>query len=96
MSRDWSSSDRYTSNVDPATRGLDLIRRYVEGEELTESQLDAMRATMYLIAKHHRPPRQWEHFGWRGPDHFVREIWPEVKDRADLLHGYFADGSRTP
>lgn len=96
MPRNWSSTDRYTSNDAPATRGLELIRRYAAGEELSERQLHSMRATMYLIAQFHRPPRRWEHFEWKGPDHFIREIWPEVEDRADLMHGFFADGSRTP
>lgn len=96
MPRGWSSTDRYNSNLAPATRGLELVRRYAAGEQLTEAELGSMRATMYLIVQYVRPPRAWEDFSWQGPEHFVREIWPEVKDRADLIHGFFADGSKTP
>lgn len=96
MPRAWSSTDRYRSNEDPSTRGLGLIRRYAKGEQLNQEQLRAMRASMYLIVQYFRPPQAWEHFSWKGPEHFIGEIWPQVKDRPDLMHGFFADGSKTP
>lgn len=96
MPREWSSTDRYRSNRQPQTRGLTLIRRYAHGEKLTESQMEAMRAAMYLIEQYVRPPRGWEHFRWQGPDHFIENIWPEIKDRSDVMNGNFGDGSKAP
>lgn len=96
MARAWSSTDRYRSNHSPATRGLELVRRYASGEELSQAELQSMRAAMYLITQYVRPPRDWRHFQWEGPEHFMREIWPEVKDRQDLFHGFFGDGSKAP
>lgn len=96
MARGWSSTDRVHSNTSPKTRGLTLIRRYASGEQLTESQLEAMRAAMYLIEQYYRPPRAWEQFRWKGPDHFMENIWPELTERSDVMNGYFGDGSKTP
>lgn len=95
LSKPWSSG-AYESHSSPGTKGLSLIRRYAKGEELTDAQLASMRGAMYLIVQYARPPRDWEDFRWKGPEHFVREIWPRVKDRQDISHGYFGDGAKAP
>lgn len=82
--------------VSMSARGIDLIHKYASGQELTESQMESMRATMYLITQYVGPPRDWVDFHWKGPEHFVREIWPQVKDRDDILHGFFSHGEKPP
>jgi hypothetical protein len=51
---------------------------------------------MYLIVQYVHPPQDWEDFRWKGPEHFIREIWPQVKDRHDIMHGFFGDGGKSP
>jgi hypothetical protein len=80
----------------PHARGLDLIRRYARGEELDQEELDAMRATMYLLSQYARPARDWQHFQWQGPEHFVREIWPLFSEETGVVSNNFADGTVSP
>ncbi|NIM94701.1 MAG: hypothetical protein GTO18_13455 [Anaerolineales bacterium] len=84
------------SNMSAGSRGLDLIRRFVNSEELTSQEMDAMRATMYLLAQYVSPAREWDEFQWKGVEHFIEKIWPEVQDRQDIRHGDFGDGFRSP
>ncbi len=84
------------SNLSPGSQGLNSIRRYAAGEELEPDDLATMRATMYLLVQLVYPPRDWEDFRWRGPEHFMREIWSKVKDFPELMHGHFSDGAKFP
>jgi hypothetical protein len=77
-------------------RGLRLIERYVNGEMLDEEQLQSMRAMMYLISSYIRPQRTVEDFRWSGPEHFVKEHWPEIKERQEYLNGQFGHGAIRP
>lgn len=76
--------------------GLDLIRRYEQGEDLQPEQMESMRATMYLIYLYLYPQRAWEGFRWKGPDHFLEEIWPRVKERHAIQSGLFGHGAVSP
>lgn len=80
----------------PGARGLNLIRRYIAGEELEAEDLAAMLAAMYLLVQYVNPPRDWDAFRWRGEAHFVEEIWPLVKNRQDVMGGLFGDGAKAP
>jgi hypothetical protein len=80
----------------PNARGLDLIRRYALGEELNQEELSAMRATMYLLAQYARPARDWQEFQWQGPEHFIREIWPDFNEETGVANNNFADGAVSP
>ena len=91
----WSN-DFPGSKHSPQSRGFELIRRYAEGEKLSPQEMKAMRATMYLLVQYVRPPRTWDDFHWSGPERFLEEIWPKVKDREDVLHAFFADGGKKP
>ena len=95
MPKPWSSGPN-ESSVSPGSHGLNLIRRYADGESLTPSEMVSMRAAMYLITQYVYPPRTWDDFRWEGPEHFIREIWPEVRDRSDIFHGFFGDGGKSP
>ncbi len=95
MGKEWSSGP-YESNVSAGSRGLGLIRRYANGEELSASEIASMRAAMYLIVQYVHPPQDWEDFRWKGPEHFIRKIWPQVQDRYDIMHGFFGDGGKAP
>jgi hypothetical protein len=77
-------------------RGLKLIERYANGEKLDEDQIQSMRAMMYLISRYLEPQRTWADFRWRGPEHFVKELWPKIKDRQELLNGQFGHGAVRP
>jgi hypothetical protein len=76
--------------------GLSLIERYARGEKLDEQEVQSMRATMYLVSNYLYPPRSWEDFYWRGPDHFVQDVWPKIRDRQELLSGLFGHGAISP
>lgn len=76
--------------------GLALIRAYAKGEKLTPEQMETMRGTMYLISLYYRPQREWEDFSWQGPDHFIKELWPKIEDRHDMLTGLFSHGEIKP
>jgi hypothetical protein len=76
--------------------GLTLIRDYANGEKLTPEEMETMRGTMYLISLYLRPARQWEGFIWQGPDHFVKEMWPQIEDRYEMLSGLFSHGAVKP
>lgn len=78
------------------SQGIELIRRYEEGEALDRVEFEAMRAAMYLLNQYASPSREWENFKWQGPEHFMREVWPKLKDRSDVLHGYFGHGGKSP
>lgn len=80
----------------PNARGLDLIRRYAQGEQLTEEELSSMRATMYLLTQYARPARDWGGFQWQGPDHFIREVWPQLGEETAVSSNNFADGTVSP
>lgn len=80
----------------PNARGLDLIRRFALGEELNQEQLHTMRATMYLLTQYARPARDWDHFQWQGPEHFIREVWPLFNQETGVLNNNFADGTVSP
>lgn len=83
-------------NGHKGARGLRLIERYVNGETLNEGQLQSMRAIMYLISRYLEPQRTWADFRWRGPEHFVAELWPTIKDRQEILNGQFGHGAVRP
>jgi hypothetical protein len=91
----WGSST-FDRRQNSQSYGLDLIRRHEDGEELEPDEMQAMRASMYLLTQYVNPPREWADFKWRGPDHFMREIWPKVKDRPEVLHGFFGPGTKAP
>ncbi len=84
------------SNTSAGSRGINLIRRFVHGEKLTSQEIDAMRATMYLLAQYASPALEWEEFRWKGVEHFIEKIWPEVRDRQDVRYGFFGDGLKSP
>jgi hypothetical protein len=75
---------------------VDLIRRFADGEQLSAAQREAMRAAMYLIAQYARPARDWPGLRWRGEEHFMLEIWPQVQGRRDIFDGLFGDGATSP
>jgi hypothetical protein len=79
---------------DPA--GLALIRAYAKGDKLTPEEMETMRGTMYLISLYLHPQRQWEDFSWQGPDHFIKESWPQIENRQEMLSGLFSHGSVKP
>jgi hypothetical protein len=58
--------------------------------------METMRGTMYLISLYLRPARQWEDFVWQGPDHFIKEMWPKVEERREILSGLFSHGTVKP
>jgi hypothetical protein len=77
--------------------GVNLIQRYADGENLDKQSMEAMMSTMYLIGLYLKPQRSWEDFlAWKGPDHFVREIWPTIKDRNEIASGLFGHGAISP
>ncbi|MGD2058263.1 MAG: hypothetical protein PVF85_08950 [Anaerolineales bacterium] len=76
--------------------GLALIRAYAQGEDLSPAEMETVRGTMYLISLYLRPQRQWEDFVWQGPDHFIKEMWPEVEGRHEMLNGLFSHGAVKP
>jgi hypothetical protein len=76
--------------------GLELIHRYANGESFNGTQEEAMRAAMYLITMYMRPQRSWEKFQWQGADWFIDELWPQVKDRHEILNGLFGHGVVSP
>jgi hypothetical protein len=76
--------------------GLSLIRAYAKGEQLSPDEMETMRGSMYLISLYLRPQRQWEDFVWHGPDHFITEMWPQIKDRHEMLTGLFSTGTVKP
>lgn len=80
----------------PGPLGLALIRGYANGRELSPEELDTMRATMYLISLYLRPQHAWEDFKWQGPEYFIRELWPEVEERDEIISGLFSHGSVKP
>ena len=84
------------SNTSAGSRGINLIRRYVNGEELTSEERDSMRAAMYLLAQYVSPASEWDEFQWKGIEHFIDKIWPEVQGRQDVRHGFFGDGLKPP
>ena len=61
------------SNTSAGSRGINLIRRFVHGEKLTSQEIDAMRATMYLLAQYASPALEWEEFRWKGVEHFIEK-----------------------
>ncbi|MEJ2550959.1 MAG: hypothetical protein P8Z42_01175 [Anaerolineales bacterium] len=77
-------------------RGLELIERYANGEALSDDECQSMRAVMYLISRYLQPPRLWADFRWRGPKYFVKELWPKIKERPELLNGQFGHGAVSP
>lgn len=77
-------------------RGLKLIDRYANGEMLDEEQIQSMRAMMYLISSYIKPQRVWADFRWQGPGHFVKELWPKIKERQEILNGQFGHGAVRP
>lgn len=77
-------------------RGLKLIERYANGETLDEEQLQSMRAMMYLISSYIKPQRVWADFRWQGSEHFMKELWPEIKERQEYLNGQFGHGAVRP
>lgn len=89
-------SKRNAQKISPGSQGLDFIRRYAVGEELSKPEMDRARAAMYLIAQFLYPARAWSEFKWRGAEHFLEEIWPEVRDRREIMHGLFGDGATAP
>lgn len=92
----WRNTLIFFINGSAGARGLDLIRRYAAGEDLDSEEVAAMRAAMYLLVQYVNPPRDENAFRWLGPEHFVLEIWPRVKDRQDVMHGLFGDGAKAP
>lgn len=76
--------------------GLALLREYANGDDLNPEEMATMRATMYLISLYLRPQRQWEDFAWQGPEHFLKELWPAIEDRHEMLSGLFSHGSVKP
>jgi hypothetical protein len=77
--------------------GLSLIQRYAEGEKLDKGDMEAMKSVMYLISLYLKPQRSWEDFlAWKGPDHFIREIWPMIRDRSEIASGLFGHGAVSP
>lgn len=80
----------------PNARGLDLIRRYAQGEQLTEEEISTMRATMYLLTQYARPSRDWRDFQWQGPDRFLREVWPMFNEEPSVATNNFAAGTVSP
>ncbi len=77
-------------------RGLELIERFANGEALSDDECQSMRAMMYLISRYIVPPRTWADFRWRGPKHFVKELWPKIKERPELINGQFGHGAVSP
>jgi hypothetical protein len=84
------------SNGSSGARGLNLIRRFAAGEALDAEEMAAMRAAMYLLVQYVNPPRDENAFRWHGPEHFMLEIWPKVKDRQEVMSGLFGDGAKAP
>jgi hypothetical protein len=80
----------------PNARGLDLVRRYAQGEQLSEEELSSMRATMYLLTQFARPARNWGDLKWQGPAHFIQEIWPLLSEETGVTTNNFADGTVSP
>lgn len=76
--------------------GLDLIRRYENGETFNGNSEEAMRSAMYLITLYTYPQRSWEKFEWLGPAWFMQNVWPEVKNRHEILNGLFGHGVVSP
>jgi hypothetical protein len=77
-------------------RGLKLIERYANGENLNDDQMQSMRAMMYLISRYIEPQRTWADFHWRGPEYFMKELGPKIKERQGLLTGQFGHGAVSP
>jgi hypothetical protein len=77
-------------------QGIELILRHENGESLSPQEYQAMRAAMYLLNQYANPSREWDEFVWQGPEHFLREVWPKMKDRSDIMHGYFGHGEKSP
>jgi len=77
-------------------RGIRLIRRYAEGEALTTQDLAAMRATMYLIEQDFRPARTWSGFALQGPEAFLKEVWPRVREQSEILNDFYGHGAISP
>jgi hypothetical protein len=76
--------------------GITLIRNYAKGEDLSPEEMETMRGTMYLISQYLRPSSQWEDFAWQGAEHFVKEMWPQIEDRHEMLNGLFSHGAVKP
>ena len=76
--------------------GLDLIERYANGEALDDNHLQSMRAMMYLISRYLEHQRSWADFRWRGPEHFVEHLWPQIRARFEYLNGQFGHGAIRP
>jgi len=76
--------------------GIELLRRYVDGEQLSEQELETLRSTMYLMRQMYRPPRTWSSLQWTGIDDFMQEIWPQTGGRLDFQSGLFEHGSVKP
>ena len=95
MGSPWSSGS-FVSNISPESQGITYIQRYANGEHLRPEQYEAMRAAMYLLAQYAKPPRSEDGFTWQGPEHFMREIWPQIQKREDVRHGFFGDGAKAP
>ena len=86
----------YESHVSQGSHGLNLIQRYAAGEELSPQEMTTAQAAMYLLTQYTFPSREWDGFRWQGPDYFIEEIWPQIKDRDDVFNGYFGDGGKAP
>lgn len=76
--------------------GIELLRRYADGEELTDREMESLRAAVYMIRQTYLPPRTWASFQWSGIDPFMHEIWPQVRERHEIRSGLFEHGSVKP
>jgi len=78
------------------THGIELIKRYAAGEALNGQDMEAMKATMYLITLFHNSQRSWEHSQWRGPEQFIKDVWPNAEKWSDVHSGLFGHGAISP
>lgn len=76
--------------------GIELLRRYNDGEQLTQAELESLEAAVYLIQQTWEPPRSWNDMHPMGLETFMDQVWPQVRERLELSSGLFEHGSVKP
>ena len=77
-------------------RGLELLQRYADGEQLSSAEMETLRSTMFMIRQTYFPPRSWASFHSLSVEGFMRDLWPHVRERLEFQTGLFEDGRVKP
>jgi hypothetical protein len=76
--------------------GIELLRRYADGEQLTSEEMESLRSMMYMIRQTYSPPRTWASFQGLSVEGFMQDIWPQVRERFEIQSGLFEHGAVKP